>query len=144
MPSGELVAALVGPLAALAAAGALFRLIVRFPLRWPSRANVVVAAGAFGMMFVSVVACGRWLLDHPGREGATALQARADQLAPGHTGWTVAILLVALAMTAMVGLRRVLRDQPERPTHSSGGEFLPTASENPVAGGTIPFSFSTQ
>jgi len=144
MPSGELVAALVAPLAVLAAAGAMFRLIVRFPLRWPSRANVVLAVGAFGMMFVSVVACGRWLLDHPGREGATALQARADRLAPGHTAWTVVILLTALAIAALVGLRRVLKGHPEGPTRSGGGEYLPTVSESPVTGATIPLFFGTQ
>lgn len=144
MPSGELVAALVAPLAVLAAAGALFQLIVRFPLRWPSRANVVLAASACGMMFVSVVACGRWLLDHPGREGATALQARADQLAPGHTGWTVVTLLAVLAITALVGLRRVLKGQPEGPTRSGEGEFLPPVSEGLATGGTIPLVFGTQ
>ncbi len=144
MPLGELVAVLVAPLAVLATAGALFRLIVRVPLRWPSRANVVLAAGAFGMMFVSVLACGRWLLDHPGREGATALQARADQLAPGHTGWTVVILLAVLAIVALVGLRRVLKGQPEGSNRSGGGEFLPTVSEYPVTGRTIPLLFDTQ
>jgi hypothetical protein len=113
MPSGELVAVLLAPLAVLAAAGALFRLIVLFPLRSPSRVNLVLAAGAVGMMFVSVVACGRWLLDHPGREGATVPQAAADPLAPGHTGWVVVILLAALAVTSLVGLIRVLKSQAE-------------------------------
>jgi hypothetical protein len=116
MPTGELAAALLAPVAAVAAAGALFRLIVLLPLRVPGRANVLLAASVFGMMFLTVVASGRWLLAHPGQEGATSLQARSDQLAPGHTGWVVVFLLAALAAMALVGLRRVLRGHPEQPT----------------------------
>jgi hypothetical protein len=118
MPTGELVAALVAPLAALALARAVFRLIVRFPLRAPGRANVVLAVSAVGMMLVSVVASVRWLLNHPIREGATPVLARSDQLAPGHTGWVVVLLLAGLGTAALVGLRRVLTGQPDEPCSS--------------------------
>jgi hypothetical protein len=116
MPTGELAAALLAPVAAVVAAGALFRLIVRLPLRVPGRANVLLAASAFGMMFLTVVASGRWLLAHPGPQGATSVRARSDQLAPGHTGWVVVFLLAALAAVALVGFCRVLRGHPEEPT----------------------------
>lgn len=144
MPSGELAACLIAPVAALVATVALFRLIVSLPLRGPGRGYVVLAATAFGMMFVSVVACGRWLLDHPGREGATALQAHGDQLAPGHTGWVVLITLAVLAIIAVVGLRRVLRDRPEKPTRPGRADSPHTVSGDPVTGGTFPLLFSTR
>jgi hypothetical protein len=108
MPSGELAAVLIGPLAAVAAASALFCLLLRLPPPKPGRTTLLFAAGAGAMMSVSVAACGRWLVGHPGREGGTIAAAHADQLAPGHTGWMVVALLAALVVVAMVGLRRVL------------------------------------
>jgi hypothetical protein len=116
MPTGELIAALLAPVAAATAAGALFRLIVRIPHRVPGPANVLLAASVFGMMFLTVVASGRWLLAHPGQQGLTSLQAHSDQLAPGHTGWVVVLLLAALTAVALVGIRRLLRGQPDEPT----------------------------
>jgi hypothetical protein len=109
MPPGEVLAALIAPIAVLTMAGALFRLIVGLPLRAPGRANIVLAAGAFTMMFLSAIAAGRWILNHPSPQGATPLLARTDQLAPGHTGWGVVLVLVLLTFTALVGLRRILR-----------------------------------
>jgi hypothetical protein len=119
MPSGELVAALVGPLAAVAAAGALFCLLLRLPPPKPGRTTLLLAAGAATMMSVSVAACGRWLVEHPDREGGTMVAAHADQLAPGHTGWMVVTLLTALAMVAMVGLRRVLSGENPQPSSTT-------------------------
>jgi hypothetical protein len=115
MPTGELAATLLAPVAAVVAAGASFRLIVRLPFRAPGRANVLLAATAFGTMFLTVVASGRWLLVHPVPQGATSVQARTDQLAPGHTGWVVVFLLAALAAVALVGFLRVLREHPQAP-----------------------------
>jgi hypothetical protein len=146
MPTGELVAALLAPVAALAAAGALFRVIVRLPLRVPGRANAVLATSAFGMMVLAVVASGRWLLAHPGQQGATPLQARADQLAPGHTGWVVVFLLAALAVTALVGVLRVLRGHPDEPTcgdTSAGADISQVATGRSVGSGKFPFAFRT-
>lgn len=119
MPPGELVAALVAPLAAVALAAALFGLIVRLPIGAPGRMNTALATTAFGTMFLSVVAAGRWLVDHPYAEGTARLPARSDPLAPGHTGWVVGVLLVALAAVALMGLRLVLRRGPEEPAHGS-------------------------
>jgi hypothetical protein len=118
MPKGQLIAALLAPLAALVAASALFCLLTRVRLPRFGRANLFLGGGAAAMMSVSVAACGRWLIEHPGREGGTTLQAHADQLAPGHTGWMVVILLAALASVALVGLRRVLRGDPAAPLFS--------------------------
>ena len=138
MPTGELAAALLAPVAALTGAAALFRLITRLPLRTPRLASVLLAATTFGMMFVSVVACGRWLLDHPTREDATTLEPHADQLAPGHTGWVVVLMLAALTVVALVGLLRVLRAQPEDPTHLGHRGTDPDATSR-----TTPLRFST-
>ena len=143
MPTGELVAALLAPVAGFIAAAALFRLIARLPLRAPSRANIALAATAFGMMFISVVACARWLLDHPAREGATTLQARTDQLAPGHTGWVVVSMLVVLTIIALVGLRRVLRGQPQDSTLAGHRDRPRPVTSPAVTGDTIPLRFST-
>jgi hypothetical protein len=147
MPTGELIAALLAPVAALAAAGALFRLIMRLPLRAPGRANFLLAASAFGMMVLSVVASGRWLLAHPGQQGATTLQAHSDQLAPGHTGWIVVALLASLAVTALVGMRRVLRGhlgEPTRGDTSAGGDISHAATGGSVASDNFPLLFGTQ
>jgi hypothetical protein len=147
MPTGELVAAFLAPVAALAAAVAMFRLIVRLPLRAPGRAHVLLATGAFGMMLLSVVASVRWLLAHPGQQGATALQARNDQLAPGHTGWVVVFLLAVLAVTALVGMRRVLGNHPDQSTQSDApaGENISHATTgDSVTSGTFPVLFGTQ
>lgn len=116
MPEGQLLAALLAPLSALVAAIALFRLLTMVRLPGPGRASLLLGVGAAAMMSVSVAACVRWLIEHPGREGATTLRAHADQLAPGHTGWAVAILLGALAGVALVGLHRVLRGEAGEPT----------------------------
>ena len=143
MPTGELVAALLAPVAALAGAAALFRLIARAPIRTPRLANVVLATTAFGMMVLSVVACGRWLLDHPTREGATTLQVRADQLAPGHTGWVVVLMLAALTIIALVGLRRVLKGNPEDSTPRGHWDAARPLPDPAITGGTVPLRFST-
>lgn len=116
MPAGELIAALIAPLAALTAAGALFRLLVQLRPPRPGWINSGLAVGPAAMMSVSVAACGRWLVEHPGREGGTAWQVHADQLAPGHTGWIVVILLAALAAVALLGLGRLLRSEAVEPT----------------------------
>lgn len=142
MPTGELVAALLAPIAAFVGAAALFRLIARAPIRTPRLANVVLATTAFGMMVLSVVACGRWLLDHPTREGATTLQARADQLAPGHTGWVVVLVLADLTIIAFVGLRRVLKGQPEDSTPGGHWDAARPLSEPAITGGTVPLRFN--
>lgn len=112
MPSGELVAAAVAPAAVMVLTASLFRLIVRLPLSAPGRASVVLAAGASGTMVLSVVATGRWLFDHPRPQGGSLILMRSDQLAPGHTGWVVASILVSLAVVALVGLWRVLGASP--------------------------------
>lgn len=121
MPTGELLASLVAPFASLAGALALLRLVGHLPLRKPGRADVALALTIAGMMFISVAASVRWVLAHPTREGTTQLLARTDQLAPGHTGWGVAFLLVVLAGIAMIGTRRVLqgRRQPTEPGSGS-------------------------
>lgn len=130
MPTGELAAASLAPVAALVLVGAVFRVIVRFPIGTPGRATVVLAVGAFGMMCLSVAASGRWLLDHPGQRGTSSLLARNDQLAPGHTGWAVVLLLAVLTVVALAGLRRVLRAQPDGPT---GGAMAVGGGISPVA-----------
>ena len=139
MPTGELAAALLAPVAGLVAALALFRLVVRLPVGAPGRVNIVLAACTSGMMLLSVAASGRWLLAHPRQQGATPLLARGDQLAPGHTGWVVVFLLAALAATALVGMRRVLRVRPDEPT---GGVTSMEEDISPAATGRSDGSFS--
>jgi hypothetical protein len=143
MPTAELVAALLAPVAAFAASAALFRLILRVPVAVSRRANIVLAAVAFGMMFVSVFACGRWLLNHPTREGATSAQARSDQLAPGHTGWVVVLVLGALTITALVGLRRLARSKRDDPPLAGGRGSPRPVTDRAMTSGTFPLRFST-
>ena len=115
MPAGELAAALLAPLLGFVAAAALLRTIMMLPLHAPGRAEVVAGVGAVAMMLLAAAASVRWLLSHPARQGATALLARRDQLAPGHTGWAVVALLAAMAATALVGTRRMFRGRAISP-----------------------------
>ncbi|HEY5025896.1 MAG TPA: hypothetical protein VII76_13040 [Acidimicrobiales bacterium] len=123
MPTGELLASLVAPFAALAGALALLRLVGRLPLRKPGRTDIALALTIAGMMLISVAASVRWVLAHPTREGTSQLLARTDQLAPGHTGWGVAFLLLVLAGIAMIGTRRVLQGR-RQPTEPGSGTSL--------------------
>ena len=132
MPLAEAAAALLAPVAALVATGALFRMMLLLP-RWePRRSHAVLALGTVASMLVAVAASVRWLLLHPGREGATPALARSDQLAPGHTGWTVVVVLGALAVVGLVGVRRVLRHPWPGSGDTSGtqgGDDFPCVAE---------------
>lgn len=114
MPSGQIFAAFSAPPALLATAASLFVLISRLPLKHAGRADLSLAVLAFAVMCLSVVASCRWLIAHPDRTGATPALARADQIAPGHTGWTVIAGLTMLAVVAMTGLHRVVRSRQDR------------------------------
>lgn len=132
MPAGEVAAVLLAPLLGLVAAAALLRTIMALPLHTPGRTDMVVGVSAVGMMLLAAAASVRWLLTHPGPRGATPLLAHRDQLAPGHTGWAVVVLLAAMAFTALVGTRRMLRGRSQRPPESADG--LPYgATSQPVA-----------
>ena len=120
MPAGELAAAFIAPVAGIAAAGALLRIISALPLRAPGRLDVTLAVVTGAVMLLSVTAAVRWILTHPTPQGATAVLTRTDQLAPGHTAWGVVIVLLALAATALVGMRRVLRGRRRPPFDSAG------------------------
>jgi hypothetical protein len=109
MPPEELLATFLAPIAALAAAVALLRTMMHLPVRAPGHTELVLVVGTAGTMLLSLAAAVRWVLVHPTRQGATRLFTRSDQLAPGHTGWGVVILLAALAVVALVGARRVLQ-----------------------------------
>ena len=143
MPTGEIVAALLAPVAAFAASSSLFRLILRVPIAVPRRASLALAAAAVGMMFVSVVACGRWFVNHPTAEGTPSWQARSDQLAPGHTGWVVVAVLAALTITALVGIHRLAGSEPDEPTIAGDRGSPRPVSERAVTGGTISLRYST-
>lgn len=119
MPVGEFAAALAAPVVGLVAAVALMRMLAAVPLRTPGRADVAWAVSTVAMMLLSVAASVRWLLAHPARRGANALLARDDPLAPGHTGWAVVLLLVALAAAALIGTRQLLRGSLTAPTPSA-------------------------
>ena len=90
------------------------------PLRAPGRLDVTLAVVTGAVMLLSVTAAVRWIFTHPTPQGATAVLTRTDQLAPGHTAWGVVIVLLALAATALVGMRRVLRGRRRPPFDSAG------------------------
>ncbi|HTZ07687.1 MAG TPA: hypothetical protein VMB72_01365 [Acidimicrobiales bacterium] len=121
MPAGELLAAAVAPVALVGGAGGVLRLLARLPARAPRRADTVLGLVTAGTMLAAVAASARWLAAHPTRQGATARLARTDQLAPGHAGWVTVAVLGALAVIAVVGVRRVLRAGPDRPRRAGSG-----------------------
>jgi hypothetical protein len=108
MPPGELLATLAAPIATIVATASLVGLVRRLPAAPSRRVEAGLAIGAVGTMTLAVGACARWLLIHPGRQGALPRLPSADPLAPGHTGWLVVIALAALTMVAAVGMRWVL------------------------------------
>ena len=116
----QLAAAFIAPVAGIAAAGALLRIISALPLRAPGRLDVTLAVVTGAVMLLSVTAAVRWILTDPTPQGATAVLTRTDQLAPGHTAWGVVIVLLALAATVLVGMRRVLRGRRRPPFDSAG------------------------
>lgn len=108
MPAGQLVATLMALPAMVVAVGSLAAIVRRLPSLSSWRLDAGLAVVAVGAMILAVGACARWLLTHPGRQGATAHLASVDQLAPGHTGWSVALVLLALTALAAGGTRWLL------------------------------------
>jgi hypothetical protein len=108
MPPGDLLATLAAPIATLVATASLVRLVRRLPAAPSRRVEEGFAIGAVGTMTLAVGACTRWLLTHPGRQGALPRLANHDPLAPGHTGWLVVMALAMLTALAAIGLRWVL------------------------------------
>ncbi len=109
MPTGELLATFLTPIATIVAGAALMRMIMRLPVSRPRRVDAALAIGTAATMLLVLASCVRWLLAHPTQQGPTPLLTRADQLAPGHTGWGVVILLGGLAFAAVVGAARVIQ-----------------------------------
>jgi hypothetical protein len=138
MPAGELAAALLTPTVILAATAGLFRLVTLVSTRPPGRAEVILAATAFGTTLTSVVACARWVWEHPTREGTTTLQTSLDQLAPGHTGWFVVLVLATLCSVALVGLNRVAKGGPARPAAADGRNAGLAAHARSAPGRDLP------
>lgn len=137
MPAGDVMATFVAPVAAVAASVALLRLIAHLPISSPQRAHSVVAATTVGAMFLSAAATVRWLVAQPHPDG-TALQ---DRMAPGHTPWAVAALLLAFCFIAAIGARRVLHGgkQPSEPgtPRPLRGSTWRSRRRYPAAGDTI-------
>lgn len=141
MPTGDLIATLVAPLAASAAGVALLRLIVRLPVPPPGRSQLAVAATSVGAMFLSAGATARWLLARPHQESPTHLLVAPGQLAPGHTPWAVAVVLGALALIAAIGIRR-LRHGGQKPPDSGDRRAVNASSwrpqdDQPTPGGSF-------
>jgi hypothetical protein len=125
MPTGELAATFVTPAAILVAGVSIIRLMILLPIRCSGKALAVLAVGTAGTMVLAFAASVRWILVHPTREGTTRLLAQGDQIAPGHTGWGVVLLLGALAFAALLGARRVLQGRDRRAKPEARRQFLP-------------------
>lgn len=115
MPAGAVFAAMVAPLAATTAAVALVGLVGRLPVRGPKRLHVAVAVTVTGAMLCTTCALASWIMADANGASSLSAPARAGQLSPGHTAWTVVAMLGLLALSALIGLRHVVEGRGSDP-----------------------------
>jgi len=126
MPPGELVAVFLAPVFGILSAVALLRMVSSLPL--PGRAEVVLGVLTLATMVLATAASLRWILTHPAQE---------DQLAPGHTGVAVVVLLGVMAATALIGTRRVIGGHGEPPAQVEADSWQ-AGTEAPASSGSSP------
>ncbi len=105
MPAGQVAAAFIGPAGALVAAGAIFGLVSGLPGVGRGRSEFVAGTVPVLAMVTTVAGAVRWAMTHPAAPESATLSA-------SHTGGAVVAVLVLLAGTALLGLRRVPRRAP--------------------------------
>lgn len=81
--TGDLLAMISAPLAAVAAIDALLSLIARLPTFAPRRTNIAVAVISVGAMFLTAAATFRWLLEEPHTPLPSARRLAPVPIPPG-------------------------------------------------------------